>query len=113
MWHLQGAAFSPPLLGVNKQIPSDEDTCRHRQVGAAEDKKAACRSMRATKKSCRGGAGRDLRLGLECAGPGGPVLIDGDVIAANVKEVDDSVLGREEVQRYGFDLTDGCEVVGL
>jgi hypothetical protein len=69
--------------------------------------------MRATKKSCRGGASRDLSLGLECVGPGGPVLIDGDVIAANVKEVNDSVEGREEEQRYGCDLTDGCEAVGL
>jgi hypothetical protein len=41
------------------------------------------------------------------------VLAGGEVVAMNLKEVVDPVMGGEEVQRYRLDLTDGCEVVGL
>ena len=70
-------------------------SARHRQlVGRDQQCSVARPANRAI--SCRGGYAADLCPDLEGTGPGGSMLGGGDVIATEVEQVVDPIVGREE-----------------
>ena len=62
-------------------------------IGSGCDKAHGGRSH---ERLCPSGHAGNLSPGLEGLGPGGSILVGGDVVAAEVEEVVDPIVGREE-----------------
>src|SRR4051812_22160591 len=77
--------------------PDPEACLRHRQVDAGKDREAA--SLIGATASCGSFGARDLSPDREGLRPDGSVLGGGEVIAVQVEEVVDVVVGGEEPLR--------------
>ena len=82
------------LPGERKSVEPMAARVGHRQVGAGEDRKAA--SLIGAAASCGSFGARDLGPDREGLRPDGSVLGGGEVIAVEMEEVVDLVVGGEE-----------------
>ena len=60
---------------------------------------AICVAWAERLRLCQSGHASDLGPGLKSLGPSGSILADSDVVAAEIKEIVDLVVSREEALR--------------